>query len=315
MDARRWSMRIERSNDVVGIRTSSLSRGPRVKSHWSPIISYLPDGQQMISCTSDETIRIWDLQAGREIEEARIVCGQGENAVAVSRDARWVTTVAHGDLNGRKLKAYEVKKGIVKTFTGHSQDITCTDISPDGKLLASGSWDFTSQIWSLDTGELVAGPFRSVDWVGSVRFSQNSKKLAVKSCAGKRLEVWDTEKQTLDIGVGKHSTFGPAEQSPVFWTTDDKTIVAAFSFLDVHHGIRTIYEFDATTLKTIGAPFRDSESQPISGLALSFDCALLVSTSFIGNDVKLWALGLASSSLHSTSRIQVLLSSHPTHEE
>jgi len=107
---------------------------------WSPTISYFPDGQQMASSSSDGTLRIWNLQTGKEVEEARAVYGQPLNAVAVSRDARWVIA-ASGEFNTGKpweIKARGTKKEIKKTFEGHSQEIT-TDISHDGKLLASGS--------------------------------------------------------------------------------------------------------------------------------------------------------------------------------
>ncbi|KIK34651.1 hypothetical protein CY34DRAFT_37578, partial [Suillus luteus UH-Slu-Lm8-n1] len=52
------------------------------------------------------------------------------------------------------------------------------DISEDNTLLASGSWNSTTRIWNLETGKLVAGPFESDNWVGAVRLSTDSKKLA-----------------------------------------------------------------------------------------------------------------------------------------
>ncbi|KIK41812.1 hypothetical protein CY34DRAFT_84721 [Suillus luteus UH-Slu-Lm8-n1] len=143
-------------------------------------ISYFPDGQRMISGSHDKTARQWDLKAGKEIEEARDVCEREVWVVAVSKDGRWVIT-GGGERNGVELKVCEVETGIVKKIQGHSNVITCIDISVDNTLLASGSWDTTARIWNLQTGELVAGPFESIGVVGSVRFSTDSKKLAVKS--------------------------------------------------------------------------------------------------------------------------------------
>ncbi|KAG2036657.1 WD40-repeat-containing domain protein, partial [Suillus americanus] len=134
-------------------------------------ISYFPDGQRMISGSQDTTARQWDLKAGKEIEKARYVCENSKEvyAVAISRDGRWVVT--GGDDDCAELKAREVETGIVKTFEGHPRRINCIDISVDNTQLASGSEDETVRIWSLDTGELMAGPFKSVDCVGAVRFS------------------------------------------------------------------------------------------------------------------------------------------------
>jgi WD40 repeat protein len=57
-----------------------------------------------------------------------------------------------------ELKACEVETGIMKKLQGHSERITCIDISVDNTLLASGSCDSTARIWNLETGKL-AGSF------------------------------------------------------------------------------------------------------------------------------------------------------------
>jgi WD40 repeat protein len=265
----------------------------------SPTIAYFPDGQKMLSGAGDKTTRLWDLHAGTETEEARV--GEQEvDVVAVSSDGRWVVTA--GVLGGvHKVKANEVKTGSVKIFEDHSLGIACIDISMDSKLLASGSLDGTARIWSLETGELVAGPFDTVGCPGivdAVRFSHDSRKLAVRSQS--YLEVWDIQAQKLDNKVGKRGVW--FEYVPVFWTTKDRTIVATFCFTegDNDHA-KTIYEFDSSTLETVGTPF-EGRTHPVTGLALSFDCALLASASFHG--IKLWAFEsrqlLASSDVTAT---------------
>ncbi|OAX33919.1 WD40 repeat-like protein [Rhizopogon vinicolor AM-OR11-026] len=263
-----------------------LPDGKREKNSYVNSICYFPNGKQMISGSSDKSIRRWDLHEGKEIGEARIICEQEVFAVAVSRDGRWIVA-GGGDLSydgPGELKASEVETGMVKTLQGHSRTVTCIDISMDNELVASGSTDSTARIWDLDTGELVAGPFECVDrsWVEAVRFSQDSKKLAVKSY-GKCLEVWDLEAQKLDVRVGKPSG-GVIPGAPVFWTKKDTTIVAAFSF--TVESPTTIYEFDSSTLETVGAPFK-AHTKLVDGLALSFDCALLASAS--DDTIKLWA--------------------------
>ncbi|KAG2111755.1 hypothetical protein DEU56DRAFT_843252 [Suillus clintonianus] len=48
-----------------------------------------------------------------------------------------------------------------------------------------------------------------------------------------------------------------------------------------------IYEFDASTLETVGTPF-EGHTKLVTGLALSFDCTLLASAARDGT-IKLWA--------------------------
>ncbi|KAG2069008.1 WD40 repeat-like protein [Suillus decipiens] len=266
--------------------TTLKGHGERIQS-----ISYFPDGQRMISGSLDKTTRQWDLKEGKEIEGARDIRKKEVHAVAVSVDGRWVVT-SSGDWDSGELKACEVETGIVKIFEGHSQYIYCIDISADSILLASGSYDETARIWNLETGKLVAGPFKSIGRVGAVRFSQDSKKLAVKLGMGTCLEVWDIQSQKLDMRIGKHEPRGVAF-SPVFWTNKNKTIIAAFEFsstadLKLDDLAKTIYEFDASTLETVGAPF-EGHTKSIWDLVLSSDDALLASCTAYDNTIKLWA--------------------------
>ena len=246
-------------------------------------MAYFPDGKRIISVSYDKTIRQWDLQAGKEIEEVQDVYEGEIYEVVVSRDCRWIMTLV-GDGEHCELKAYEVETGIVKTLQD-SQGITCIDISTDGKLLAGESFDRTVLIWGMDTGERVAGPFKSRDKVAAVRFSPDSKKLAVESNCRRRLEVWDVQTQELDAQVGKKGC-DYCINAPIFWTKKG-TILAEFKFTFEDYGNReatAIYEFNASTLETVGDPFEGERS--IRDLALSFDGTLLASSSI--DTIKLW---------------------------
>jgi WD40 repeat protein len=306
-------------------------------------ISYFPDGKRMFSASFDMTIRQWDLRTGKEIEGARDVCEQKPEVpgwmwkVAVSRDGRWVVTASHTYIHGQhigsELKARDGETGVVKRFEGsESHRIYLVEISLDSTLLAGESWDghaITVWIWNLESGKLLGclSPFGQGILFGAGRFSQDSKKLAVLSGTGGCLEVWDVRTQNLDVRVGERCV-GTLTETPIFWTTKDKSIVAVFDFKDWNSDptdwdhsegyrrpsdLNTIYEFDALTLEIVGAPF-EGHTHFISGLALSFDCALLVSASRYDETIKLWAFEsrqlLASFDDRSTDQIIFSPNSH-----
>jgi WD40 repeat protein len=253
----------------------------------------------MVSASYDKTTRQWDLQTGKEIDEARDVYEQELREISLSRDGRWIATSSSIPNNFGKLEARDVRTRIVRKFEGDFNLIHCIDVSADNTLLVGGSWDGV-RIWEMKTGKLMAGPFRiearGDAHVGMVRFSQDSKKFAIMSETGRCLEVWDVQTQKLDVKV-EESRYGRHINTPIFWTTKDKSIVAVFDFKDLEESgpdgpdrppcdLNTIYEFDALTLEIVGAPFK-GHTHTIYGLALSFDCALLASAS--RHTIKLWA--------------------------
>ncbi|KAG1811637.1 kinase-like domain-containing protein [Suillus variegatus] len=74
-------------------------------------------------------------------------------------------------------------------------------------------------------------------------------------------------------------------EAPMFWTNKNKNILTAISFADRDAG--TIYEFDASTLETVGTPFK-GHTNIVTGLALSFNHDLLASAAE-DDTIKLWA--------------------------
>ena len=47
------------------------------------------------------------------------------------------------------------------TLTGHAMLVSSVSFSPDGNMLASGSWDDTVRLWDAHTGALIPHPHRA----------------------------------------------------------------------------------------------------------------------------------------------------------
>mmetsp|Transcript_39519 Transcript_39519/g.92858 ORF Transcript_39519/g.92858 Transcript_39519/m.92858 type:complete len:114 (+) Transcript_39519:105-446(+) len=79
------------------------------------------------------------------------------------------------------------------TLHGHRRPVSSVTFSPDGKLLASASWDKTVKLWSTETGaklwSTLHGHRRPVS---SVTFSPDGKLLASASW-DKTVKLWSTE--------------------------------------------------------------------------------------------------------------------------
>ena len=79
---------------------------------------------------------------------------------------------------------------------GHSGNVLSVAFSPDGKYLATGSWDKTLKLWEVSTGREIR-TFRLEQFVGyhSVKFSPDGRYLASAEADG-FIRLWD-------IAIGK----------------------------------------------------------------------------------------------------------------
>jgi WD40 repeat protein len=93
----------------------------------------------------------------------------------------------------------------VCTLSGHRHYVFSVAFSPDGKLLASGSWDGTIKLWDTATGRELRTLSGYTGYVRSVAFSPDGKILASGS-DDNTIKLWDvatwTELRTLSGHTG-----------------------------------------------------------------------------------------------------------------
>jgi hypothetical protein len=77
-------------------------------------------------------------------------------------------------------------------LAGHQRGLTSAVISPDGKRMASGSWDRTLRLWDVKTGVELRSFVGHTAGVQSVSFSPDSRRLASGS-ADWTVRLWDVE--------------------------------------------------------------------------------------------------------------------------
>lgn len=98
---------------------------------WVKAVAVFPDKRRMVTSSNDKILRLWDLETGvvlKNMEGHRY----GVRGLTVSRDGRFIAS---------------------KLIHAHSKWVASLNFSPDGTVLATGSYDETTKLWNTKTWE------------------------------------------------------------------------------------------------------------------------------------------------------------------
>ncbi|MEH2129769.1 MAG: ribosome assembly protein 4 [Nostoc sp.] len=163
-------------------------------------VAYSPNGQQLASASSDNTIKIWDVSSGKLLKS---LSGHSSpvNLVAYSPNGRQLASAS----SDKTIKIWDVSSGqLLKTLTGHSDTVNSVAYSPNGQQLASASYDKTIKIWDVSSGKLLKSLTGHSSEVNSVAYSPNGQQLASAS-ADKTIKIWDVSSGKLLKTLTGHS--------------------------------------------------------------------------------------------------------------
>jgi WD40 repeat protein/CHAT domain-containing protein/tetratricopeptide (TPR) repeat protein len=188
-------------------------------------VAFSPDGRQVLSGSTDRTVKLWDVSTGallRTLEHASRV-----NGVAFSPDARLGVSASDDQIklwdmqsgrllrtlrrtgglycilfspdgkrlavcSGFEIELWEINTGaLLYTLEGHAHAVDTAAFSPDGRQIISGSTDRTLKLWNVETGALLRTFTGHSDQVNFVAFHPNGKRL-ISSSSDKSIKVWNT---------------------------------------------------------------------------------------------------------------------------
>ncbi len=210
---------------------------PRGHSAMINDVMFTPDGRKLISVSDDKTIRLWDVESGEVLHTLRGQVGDGKEGMlfagALSPDGH--TLAVGGYLSYNKDYEYgRIRLINIDTreqtglLQGHTSAILALAFSPDGRWLASGSFDHTVRIWdvtkAMDAGKKASATAvleSHTDDVYGVAFSPDGGK--VVSVSDDSLGIlWNWHDKRIIKKLDRHTD----DVNAVAWSPDGRYIVS-----------------------------------------------------------------------------------------
>jgi WD40 repeat protein/serine/threonine protein kinase len=138
-------------------------------------VAFAPDGQTLATGDANGMIHLWDPVTGTERTTFQ-GDALGMRALAFAPDGQTLASAGTGD---KDVKLWNVAtQERVATLTGYDNPVLSLTVSPDGRLLATGSRDGLVKLWDVHAARLLATWMAHQGLVSAVAFAPDSRTLA-----------------------------------------------------------------------------------------------------------------------------------------
>ena len=177
-------------NPLTGEIVSNLGSHDSV----AECVAFSPSGKLLASGSKHGEIKLWETQTRTNTATFHVADDNIIWSIVFTPDGRYLAAAEGGMIDrsittGHLVSVWEVSSGkLVTTLRSHTLDVRTLAYSPDGKILATGSWDGTIKFWDTTSyREIVT---LKTGRVQSLAFSADGKRLA-SAGADQTIKLWD----------------------------------------------------------------------------------------------------------------------------
>jgi WD40 repeat protein len=186
------------------VELPSLKNVQTFKGHLSSMqaVALSPDNVQAVSVSTDGTIRLWDVKAGKE--QGRFTDFVGYPcSVAFSPDGKRLLAGQSGGKADRLVRLFSVPtQKLIRSFEGHAGRVVGVAIAPDGRTGISAGSDGTIRVWDLESGK----ERRKMDHIAAVNdlaVAPDGRR-ALSAGEDNRVKLWDLRTGKLAYAFEGH---------------------------------------------------------------------------------------------------------------
>ena len=137
-------------------------------------VAYSPDGKTVMTGSWDQTAQLWDASTGKPIgpSAATSRMGLGRGLQSGRQDGDHRELGRHGAGSGMSRPASPTAQPLA-----HKSLVSAVAFAPDGKTVATASFDSTARIWDAANGQPVGTPLQHRHAVLTLAFSPDGKTI------------------------------------------------------------------------------------------------------------------------------------------